>query len=109
MPLTLLTKVLLVIENARAGSETSSTISSELVADGAEDSSSNNGSEKLQMKLLDLYSGCGAMSTGLCHGVNLAGVNLITVTVKFLPVLSLNFVVFIFNLLLTLANVEVGC
>ncbi|PIA26452.1 hypothetical protein AQUCO_09300033v1, partial [Aquilegia coerulea] len=30
------------------------------------------------MNLLDLYSGCGAMSTGLCLGAAIAGVNLIT-------------------------------
>jgi DNA (cytosine-5)-methyltransferase 1 len=34
---------------------------------------------KTELQLLDLYSGCGAMSTGLCLGANLAGVNLITV------------------------------
>ncbi|KAH8939283.1 hypothetical protein BDL97_15G029700 [Sphagnum fallax] len=33
---------------------------------------------KTELQLLDLYSGCGAMSTGLCLGANLAGVNLIT-------------------------------
>ncbi|ONK80320.1 uncharacterized protein A4U43_C01F16350 [Asparagus officinalis] len=31
-----------------------------------------------ELSLLDLYSGCGAMSTGLCLGANLAGVNLKT-------------------------------
>lgn len=30
------------------------------------------------MALLDLYSGCGAMSTGLCLGANLSGLNLVT-------------------------------
>ncbi len=30
--------------------------------------------------LLDLYCGCGAMSTGICLGMNLAGTNLVTVT-----------------------------
>jgi hypothetical protein len=30
--------------------------------------------------LLDLYSGCGAMSTGLCLGANLSGLNLVTVS-----------------------------
>lgn len=34
---------------------------------------------KKEMKLLDLYSGCGGMSTGLCLGANLAGINLVTV------------------------------
>ncbi|KAJ8634535.1 hypothetical protein MRB53_008802 [Persea americana] len=65
-------------DNSRASSETTSTISSELVTDGSEDSSSDRGSEKSEMKLLDLYSGCGAMSTGLCHGASIAGVNLVT-------------------------------
>ena len=32
-----------------------------------------------EMTLLDLYSGCGAMSTGLCLGANMFGVNLVTV------------------------------
>ncbi|XP_058108507.1 DNA (cytosine-5)-methyltransferase CMT3-like [Magnolia sinica] len=73
-------------ENERAGSETSSTISSEAAADGAtsgvksdsEESSYCCGSQKSEMTLLDLYSGCGGMSTGLCLGANLAGVNLVT-------------------------------
>ncbi|KAL5856359.1 hypothetical protein ACOSQ3_003817 [Xanthoceras sorbifolium] len=30
------------------------------------------------MRLLDLYSGCGAMSTGLCIGASLSGVKLVT-------------------------------
>lgn len=33
---------------------------------------------KKELKLLDLYCGCGAMSTGLCLGANLAGINLVT-------------------------------
>ncbi|KAL8255700.1 hypothetical protein R6Q59_030767 [Mikania micrantha] len=37
-----------------------------------------NGNGKSEMTLLDLYSGCGAMSTGLCYGTNLAGVKLVT-------------------------------
>ncbi|KAH0455874.1 hypothetical protein IEQ34_015906 [Dendrobium chrysotoxum] len=32
----------------------------------------------MNANLLDLYSGCGAMSTGLCHGAQLAGLNLYT-------------------------------
>lgn len=83
--------VIYVIENTRASSETSSSISSELVTDGAEDSSSDHGSEKSEMKLLDLYSGCGAMSTGLCLGANIAGVNLVKVSLPFLPILSSSF------------------
>ena len=87
----LLMEVLCVIDNSRASSETTSTISSELVTDGSEDSSSDRGSEKSEMKLLDLYSGCGAMSTGLCHGASIAGVNLVTVRLPFLPILSSSF------------------
>lgn len=37
----------------------------------------------MDVKLLDLYSGCGAMSTGLCLGANLAGLNLVTVSLSF--------------------------
>ena len=37
-------------------------------------------SEKSEMYLLDLYSGCGAMSTGLCMGASLSGVKLVTVS-----------------------------
>eukprot|EP00249_Psilotum_nudum_P028887 c38875_g1_i1 orf=998-3520(-) len=33
---------------------------------------------KTEMTLLDLYSGCGGMSTGLCIGASLSGVNLVT-------------------------------
>lgn len=32
------------------------------------------------MSLLDLYSGCGAMSIGLCIGASLSGVKLVTVS-----------------------------
>ncbi|EEF32028.1 protein with unknown function [Ricinus communis] len=35
-------------------------------------------SEKSELYLLDLYSGCGAMSTGLCMGASLSGVKLVT-------------------------------
>ncbi|KAH9611748.1 hypothetical protein KSS87_012087 [Heliosperma pusillum] len=31
-----------------------------------------------EMRLLDLYCGCGAMSTGLCLGANMQGINLVT-------------------------------
>lgn len=34
------------------------------------------------MRMLDLYSGCGAMSTGLCLGANMADVNLVTVCIN---------------------------
>ncbi|CAI9762558.1 unnamed protein product [Fraxinus pennsylvanica] len=39
---------------------------------------SNCESLKEELALLDLFSGCGGMSTGLCFGANLAGLNLVT-------------------------------
>ncbi|KAI9195148.1 hypothetical protein LWI28_012209 [Acer negundo] len=61
-------------ESKQVDSETSSTISTE---------DDMNGSKvelhKSELTLLDLYSGCGAMSTGLCLGANISGSNLITV------------------------------
>ncbi|KAJ8427935.1 hypothetical protein Cgig2_023311 [Carnegiea gigantea] len=39
---------------------------------------SGHKTHKSNMALLDLYSGCGGMSTGLCLGARLAGVNLVT-------------------------------
>ncbi|KAJ0020210.1 hypothetical protein Pint_31342 [Pistacia integerrima] len=61
-------------ENRRAGSETSSTISSEVDANGCDVMEH----KKPEVTLLDLYSGCGAMSTGLCLGANMSGLNLVT-------------------------------
>lgn len=46
-----------------------------------ENHSSFVGSYKNEQYMLDLYSGCGAMSTGLCMGASLSGVKLITVSV----------------------------
>ena len=40
----------------------------------------DGGHKEEEVKLLDLYSGCGAMSTGLCLGGILSGVNLVTVS-----------------------------
>ncbi|XP_021278105.1 DNA (cytosine-5)-methyltransferase CMT3-like isoform X2 [Herrania umbratica] len=65
-------------------SEASSTISSDDINSVNEEKSqyeeasqaSNN--KKSQVTLLDLYSGCGAMSTGLCLGANMAGLKLET-------------------------------
>ncbi|XP_022157356.1 DNA (cytosine-5)-methyltransferase CMT3 [Momordica charantia] len=69
----------------RVGSETSSTISSEVDINGACEVNSEIGDVsqaqrccKPDVTLLDLYSGCGAMSTGLCLGANLSGLNLVT-------------------------------
>lgn len=57
------------------GNESDSTISSEtnVPQDEEEDK------KVKEMKLLDLFSGCGAMSTGLCLGANMSGVHLVTV------------------------------
>ncbi|GAB2276959.1 DNA (cytosine-5)-methyltransferase cmt3 [Dionaea muscipula] len=70
-------------ENDTAGSECVSTVSSEAESEAAMNDSkpvTNEGTEvhESEMTLLDLYSGCGAMSTGLCLGANLYGVNLVT-------------------------------
>ncbi|XP_059667350.1 DNA (cytosine-5)-methyltransferase CMT3-like [Cornus florida] len=73
-------------ENIGVGSESDSTISSEANSAGAvggvkfecEEVSQVQGIKNSETTLLDLYSGCGAMSTGLCLGANMAGVNLVT-------------------------------
>ncbi|XP_062171171.1 DNA (cytosine-5)-methyltransferase CMT3 [Alnus glutinosa] len=59
-------------DDRQTSSETS-TISSEL-----EEVSQAKEHHKTEVTLLDLYSGCGAMSTGLCLGANLSGLNLVT-------------------------------
>ncbi|OMP03392.1 hypothetical protein COLO4_10449 [Corchorus olitorius] len=62
-------------DRATNDSEASSTISSDNTSvDGVKASSK----EASQVTLLDLYSGCGAMSTGLCLGANMAGLKLVT-------------------------------
>lgn len=38
-------------------------------------------SNNVEATLLDLYSGCGGMSTGLCLGARLSGLNLVTVSI----------------------------
>ncbi|XP_037497648.1 putative DNA (cytosine-5)-methyltransferase CMT1 isoform X2 [Jatropha curcas] len=73
-------------DDARRDSGSSSTISSESdsnnsvndVNAASEKTSKVHGSEKSEMHLLDLYSGCGAMSTGLFMGASLSGVKLMT-------------------------------
>lgn len=42
---------------------------------------STHKSYKTELALLDIYSGCGGMSTGLCLGAKLSGVDLVTVTI----------------------------
>lgn len=44
------------------------------------DSEGSTSGTKSEVSLLDLFSGCGALSTGLCLGANFAGVNLKTVS-----------------------------
>lgn len=62
------------LENGTSGSETASGISS----DDA-DLETSSGAPGRKATLLDLYSGCGGMSTGLCLGAALAGLKLETV------------------------------
>ncbi|XP_021714306.1 DNA (cytosine-5)-methyltransferase 1-like [Chenopodium quinoa] len=64
-------------KNQGSGSDTSSTISSDHSSNEAIDDASSNAQPVTEMTLLDLYSGCGAMSTGLCLGATLAGVKLV--------------------------------
>ncbi|PIA27393.1 hypothetical protein AQUCO_07800023v1 [Aquilegia coerulea] len=59
-------------------SETSSTISRDASSDGVTSGTKVECKKNSEMTLLDLYSGCGAMSTGLCLGAATAGVNLVT-------------------------------
>ncbi|KAK7245460.1 hypothetical protein RIF29_40306 [Crotalaria pallida] len=72
-------------ENKETVSETSSTISSEVDASGRSEVNSQHSeavhheeNKEPEFSLLDLYCGCGAMSTGLCLGANLSGFNLVT-------------------------------
>lgn len=73
-------------ETAGPGSESQSTISSDVDGEEAADDTKsdldevNQGNEptRSEKTLLDLYCGCGAMSTGLCLGANLQGFKLVT-------------------------------
>ncbi|KAI3499154.1 hypothetical protein L1887_34947 [Cichorium endivia] len=60
------------------GNESDSTISSESENGVANEESQIQNNKTSEMRMLDLYSGCGAMSTGLCLGANMANVNLVT-------------------------------
>lgn len=66
-------------ENVAASSDSTSTVcdESENKVDNDTFSGRNDG-VKSELTLLDLYSGCGGMSTGLCFGANLSGVRLVT-------------------------------
>ncbi|XP_021728853.1 DNA (cytosine-5)-methyltransferase CMT3-like [Chenopodium quinoa] len=73
-------------ETASPGSESQSTISSDMEVNGAvgdaksdsDEPTQGNESRNSEITVLDLYCGCGAMSTGLCLGANLHGSNLVT-------------------------------
>ncbi|KAI3823341.1 hypothetical protein L1987_04776 [Smallanthus sonchifolius] len=72
-------------ENLITESGESSVISDDASSNGVVESGNkkakstkSNENEKSEMTLLDLYSGCGAMSTGLCYGANMSGVKLVT-------------------------------
>ncbi|XP_031493458.1 DNA (cytosine-5)-methyltransferase CMT3-like isoform X2 [Nymphaea colorata] len=64
-------------ESSDSSSGSSSTLSSETKSD-SEEPSVDSKMEKPVLSLLDLYAGCGGMSTGLCLGGRLSGVNLVT-------------------------------
>ncbi|KAG5123680.1 hypothetical protein JHK82_030417 [Glycine max] len=76
----------IVNETVKTESDASSTISSESGSNGCVSNANlangkttqNNSSGSSEWTLLDLYSGCGAMSTGLCFGASLAGIKLVT-------------------------------
>ncbi|PPR99885.1 hypothetical protein GOBAR_AA20774 [Gossypium barbadense] len=63
-------------ETSKKDNGTSSVVSSECGSNNT--SSEVQRFDKSQKYLLDLYSGCGAMSTGLCMGSSLAGIKLVT-------------------------------
>ncbi|KAG8088009.1 hypothetical protein GUJ93_ZPchr0010g7296 [Zizania palustris] len=69
-------------ENGASGGDSASDISSDDVdcskGKAASDSDASSGMSMGKATLLDLYSGCGGMSTGLCLGAALAGLNLET-------------------------------
>ena len=73
-------------ENMQSGSDDSTiSVEDDVCLDSEVDSKLSNGvCAKSEVRLLDLYSGCGAMSTGLCLGAHLANVNLVTVSSYFL-------------------------
>lgn len=74
-----------------ASSETSSTISSESDINAVSEVHSKCKARERNINmpgatLLDIYSGCGAMSTGLCLGAHLSGLNLVTVSLFFIVI-----------------------
>ncbi|XVF46005.1 hypothetical protein PTKIN_Ptkin02bG0253400 [Pterospermum kingtungense] len=76
-----LTFINIVTETLKRDSDTSSVVSN---GSGSTECGSSNSTsnvqrfDKSQKYLLDLYSGCGTMSTGLCMGASLSSVNVVT-------------------------------
>ncbi|KAI4304846.1 hypothetical protein MLD38_040309 [Melastoma candidum] len=64
--------------NLPSASTISSEVSDIATSNGEVNSSTSLNDEKTEIRLLDIYSGCGAMSTGLSLGANFAGSNLST-------------------------------
>ncbi|RHN41251.1 putative DNA (cytosine-5-)-methyltransferase [Medicago truncatula] len=71
-------------ENKDIPSETSSIVSSDIEVNGISELNTNIANTKPELKLLDLYSGCGAMSTGLCQGGILSGSKMVTMSFIYL-------------------------
>ncbi|XP_057448958.1 putative DNA (cytosine-5)-methyltransferase CMT1 [Lotus japonicus] len=76
----------LVSETTRIENDSSSTVSTESGSNACVNDADyvnggtcqNNSSISSEWTLLDLYSGCGAMSTGICLGASLSGIKLVT-------------------------------
>lgn len=70
-------------DNSCKGHESSSLDFSKTVSTTASDTSletmSSGESYKAKLMLLDLFSGCGGMSTGLCLGAKVSCIDLVTV------------------------------
>lgn len=57
------------------------------------DHAPNHETNEAKLALLDLFSGCGGMSTGLCLGAKLSGVSLVTVlAIDFLSLFSMHLI-----------------
>lgn len=90
-------------ESTTNSNESGSTISSDADANSITHLFSDLEGQGGERTLLDMYSGCGAMSTGLCLGANSCGVKLVTVSLVFphllLPPSSYSQACFIIKLL----------
>lgn len=80
-------------ESTTNSSESGSTISSDADANAVIHEFSEVVGQGGERTLLDLYSGCGAMSTGLCLGANSCGVKLVTVSFIFPPLVLYPFLI----------------